>query len=83
MECELLKQEIGKEKKYEHADYIDIYLDQIKKVTPFIINITVRYKEPGVEMLITKDEKFLSVEDVQICNTPRPYFFGYPPNPLH
>jgi hypothetical protein len=24
----------------------------------------------------------MSVEDIQICNTPRPYFFGYKPNPL-
>ncbi len=24
----------------------------------------------------------MSIEDLQICNTPRPYFFGYKPNPL-
>ncbi len=43
----------------------------------------VRYKEPGTDLLITKEEKFMTVEDIQICNTPKPYFFGYRPNPTN
>jgi hypothetical protein len=46
-----------------------------------IVDINARYKEPGTEDLVSKQEKNLSVEDIQICNTPRPYFLGYKPNP--
>lgn len=55
----------------------------MKKVYPITVDATIRYKEPGTNLLVTREEKFLNIEDMQICNTPRPYFFGFKPNPLN
>jgi hypothetical protein len=60
---------------------LDFYLEKAKKNYMMIVDINARYKEPGTEDLVSKQEKNLSVEDIQICNTPRPYFLGYKPNP--
>lgn len=61
---------------------MEIYLEKVKRISPIGVDITVRYKEPGGNEMVISEEKFLSIEDLQICNTPRPYFFGYKPNPL-
>lgn len=81
MECETIKNDVRKEKK-SFPDGLETYLEKVKKVYPISVDIEVRYKEPGSNMMLTQNEKFLNVEDLQICNTPRPYFFGYKPNPL-
>lgn len=47
------------------------------------VDINVRYKEPGTDSLVTKMEKNMQIEDIQICNTPRFYFFGYRPDPTN
>jgi len=77
------KHEQKKEKKSASIDGLDYYLDKVKKPANIMIDVNVRYKEAGTDTLVTRHEKNLIIEDVQICNTPRPYFFGYKPNPLN
>jgi hypothetical protein len=76
------KQESKKDKRLVYVDGLDYYLDKVKKVNNAMVDINVKYKEPGTDLLVTKQEKNMTIEDMQICNTPRSYFFGYRPNPM-
>lgn len=56
-------------------------MEKLKKGPGVSLNMTVRYKEDSTTSVVNKTEKSLLVEDLQICNTPREYFFGNKPNP--
>lgn len=60
MECEVMKNEVKREKK-SYPDGLEAYLEKVKKVYPITVDIEVRYKEPGSNLMLTQNEKFLTV----------------------
>ena len=76
------KQESKKDKRPLYVDGLDYYLDKTKKTAPICVDVNANYIEPGTEVLVSRVEKNMMIEDMQICNTPKPYFFGYKPDPL-
>ena len=63
------------------TDHIDFYLEKIKKPPLLNIDLHISYRESLSELSFKRTEKKLSVEDFQVCNTPRQYFMGNQPNP--
>ena len=47
-----------------------------------MVDISVRYKEPGTDYLVQRQEKNMIIQDLTIANTPKAYFIGHKPNPL-
>ena len=48
------KVEQKKDKKSAPLDGLDYYLDKVKKMANIMIDINVRYKEPGTNTLVTR-----------------------------
>lgn len=75
------EQHAGKEDKYYTKEIVEIIASKIRKVEHLSLSIEMDCMDTIDNCITARREKFIKVDDIQICNTPREYFLGKKPQP--
>ena len=57
-------------------DYLDIYIEKLKKKPIFVAELQVKSVDKATESKDVFTEEKLVLADLQLCNIPRFYFMG-------
>lgn len=75
------EQHAGKEEKYYAKEIVEIIASKIRKVEHLSLSIEMDCLDRIDNSMTVRKEKFLKVDDIQVCNSPREYFLGKKPQP--